>query len=142
MPSYFSYIGELNSPEFFWNDIPDDKFKLGNTPERIVPKGFSISLGLAPEMVSHWSKKAGLEGKQLDWGAWGMMVRKSDLESIWKEAREQGLQDQNEWQKFWEEIEALQDGEMYVLVIGEKLANANVEQLGRSKDTERAWEAV
>jgi hypothetical protein len=118
MPSYFSYIGKLNSPGFFWNDIPPEA-NSGNTPARIIPKEFSLGLGFAPGIVSYWSEKAGLEGKQLDWGAWGLLARKSDLEAIWKEAKEERWQDQKEWQKFWEEIQALPDGETYVLVVAE-----------------------
>jgi hypothetical protein len=118
MPSYFSYIGKLNSPGFFWKDIPPEA-NSGNTPARIVPKEFSLGLGFAPGIVSYWSKKANLESKQLDWGAWGLQARKSDLVAIWQEAKQEPFQDQKEWQKFWEEIEALPDDEIYVLVVAE-----------------------
>lgn len=40
MPSYFSYVGKLDSPDFFWNDIPDAKFRVGNTPHRILPADY------------------------------------------------------------------------------------------------------
>lgn len=119
MPSYFSYIGKLNSPGFFWNEIPDENYRSGNTPARIIPKEFSLGLGFAPEIVKYWSEKAGLEGKDLDWGACGLRAGKSDSEAIWKEAKERRWQDQDEWQKFWEEIAALPDDEMYVLVVAE-----------------------
>jgi hypothetical protein len=118
VPSYFSYIGKLNSPGFYWNEIPPAA-NPGNTPARLIPKDSSSGLGFAPGIVSYWSKKAGLEGKQLDWVAWGLLVRKADLEAIWKEAKEQRWQDQKEWQKFWDEITALPDDEMYVLVVAE-----------------------
>ena len=118
MPSYFSYIGKLNSPGFFWNDIPPEA-NSGNTPQRIVPKEFSLGLGFGPGIVKHWSENAGLESKVLDWGACGLLARKSDLEAIWKEAKEERWQDQTEWKRFWDEIEALPEDEMYVLVVAE-----------------------
>ena len=117
MPGYFSYIGELDCPGFFWNEIPEDKGRTGNTPDRIIPKGFSLGLGFGPGVVEHWKKKACLEGKQLDWGAWGIKVRKSDLEMIWKDQKDTTAQ--MEWLKYWDEIQALRDDETYVLIVAE-----------------------
>jgi hypothetical protein len=120
MPSYFSYIAKLDSPGFFWNDPPDEKFRHGNTPEKIIPQGFSLGLGFAPGVVDYWVKKTGLEGKQIDWGAWGMIVRKTDLEMIWKtEKEDRRWLDEKEWLKIWNEIELLQDDEKYLLVVAE-----------------------
>jgi len=114
---YFSYIGKLDCAGFFWNDIPEDKYRSGNTPDRIVPKEFSLGLGFAPGVVEHWRKKAGLEGKQLDWGAWGLIVRKSDMLMIWQEEKDTTIKE--EWQRYWVEIQSLQDDETYVLIVAE-----------------------
>ncbi len=120
MPRFFSYIGKLDSPGFFWNDIPDAKFRMGNTPQRIVPAQFSLGLGFGPEALDYWAKQSGLEGQQIDWAAWGLIVRKSDLEKIWKWKKEnERWHDEKEWLGFWNEIEALSDDEKYVLVVAE-----------------------
>jgi hypothetical protein len=41
------------------------------------------------------------------------------LPGIWKETKERRWVDQKEWQEFRDEIEALPDDEMYVLVVAE-----------------------
>jgi hypothetical protein len=80
MPTYYSYIARLDTPGFFWNDIPDEKYRLGNTPgSQIIPQDYG-DLGYSPGYIGYWSKKAGFEGKQIDWGAWGMVLRKSELD--------------------------------------------------------------
>ena len=120
MPRYFSYIGKLDSPGFFWDDIPDAKFRSGNAPVRIVPAGFSLGLGFGPGVVDYWVKERGWEGKQIDWAAWGLVVRKADLEDIWLWKKEnEGRKDEREWVGFWNEIEGLRDDEKYVLVVAE-----------------------
>jgi hypothetical protein len=119
MPTYFSYIGKLDSPGFFWNDIPEEAGRTGNTPNRIIPREFSLGLGFAPEAVEYWVKKYRWEGKQLDWGAWGVIVGKADLEAIWKKRKEMKLWTDQEWLEIWEQIEALEDGPKYVLVVAE-----------------------
>jgi len=121
MPGYFSYLGKLDSPGFFWKEIPDANFGTGNTPDRIIPKEWD-GLGFAPGLINSWTKEHGLDGMQIDWGAWGMIVRKSDIEAIWKEQKdpnERPWQDEKKWQSIWEQIETLQDDETYVLVVAE-----------------------
>ena len=117
MPRYFSYIGRLDSPDFFWSDIPDDKFRRGNTPKRIIPVGFSLGLGFAPETVTEWGEKQGFEGKQLDWGGWGMIMSKADLEVLWNTQKDRD--EEKSWLGVWNEIQALPDGDKYVLVVME-----------------------
>jgi hypothetical protein len=120
MPRYFSYIGKLDSPGFFWDEIPDSKFRSGNTPERVVPAGFSLGLGFGPGVVDHWVKERGLEGKQIDWSAWGLLVCRSDMEDIWKWKRDgERWRDEEEWLEFWNQIHGLHDKERYVLVVAE-----------------------
>jgi hypothetical protein len=120
MPRYFSYVGKLDDPEFSWNDIPDARFRTGNTPARIVPVGFSLGLGFGPGVVDYWVKEKGFEGKQIDWAAWGLIVRKSDLESIWNWKKDsERWHDEKEWVEFRNEIQALPDDGTYVLVVAE-----------------------
>jgi hypothetical protein len=120
MPGYFSYIAKLDSPGFSWDETPSDRFPSGNTPGPvIIPAGFSLGLGFAPEAIDHWVKKNGWEGKQLDWGAWGVIVRKADIEAIWKVEKEKRWTDQQEWLKIWDQIEMLDDDQRYVLVVAE-----------------------
>ncbi len=119
MPTYFSYIGKLDSPGFFWNDIPEEAGRTGNTPDKIIPKDFSLGLGFAPEAIDYWVKQNGWEGKQLDWGAWGVIVSKGDLEAIWKREKEKKKWTDKEWLEIWEQIEMLEDGPKYVLVVAE-----------------------
>jgi hypothetical protein len=85
----------------------------------IIPAGFSLGLGFAPEAIDHWANKHGWEAKQLDWGAWGVIVRKADIEAIWKVEKEKRWTDQKEWLKIWEQIEMLEDDQKYVLVVAE-----------------------
>jgi hypothetical protein len=61
-----------------------------------------------------------LEGKQIDWAAWALIVHKSDVESIWKWKKDsERWLDEKEWLEFWNEIQALHDDERYVLVVAE-----------------------
>ena len=120
MPGYFSCIAKLDSPGFVWDEIPSDKFPSGATPGPvIIPAGFSLGLGFAPEAIDYWVKKNGWVAKQLDWGAWGVIVSKADIEAIWKVEKEKRWTDQKEWLAIWEQIEKLADGEKYVLVVAE-----------------------
>src|SRR3984957_16738550 len=119
MPSYFSYIGKLDSPGFFWNDIPEEAGRTGNTPDKIIPRDFSLGLGFAPEAIDYWVKEKGWEGKQLDWGAGGGIVGKADLEGIWKRQKDKKLWTEKEWLEIWEQIEILADDQKYVLVVTE-----------------------
>ena len=119
MPGYFSYIGKLDSPGFFWNDIPEEAGRTGNTPDKIIPQDFSLGLGFAPEAIDYWMETNGWEGKQLDWGAWGVIVGKADLEAIWKRQKETKLWTEKEWLGIWEQIEMLEEDQKYVLVVAE-----------------------
>jgi hypothetical protein len=121
MPGYFSYVAKFDSPGFFWDNIPDENFRTGNTPgPRIIPAEFSEGLGFAPGVVDYWAKKSGLQGKQLDWGGWGIIVSKADMEMIWKtEETDRRWLDEKEWLDIWNQIEKLDDGEKYVLVVAE-----------------------
>ncbi|MGO8818546.1 MAG: hypothetical protein ACLQVG_28210 [Terriglobia bacterium] len=61
-----------------------------------------------------------MEVKQIDWGAWGMIVRKTYLEMIWKtEKEDRRWQDEKEWLEVWNEIGMLRDDQKYILVVAE-----------------------
>jgi hypothetical protein len=121
--SYFSYIGKLNSPNFFWDDIPDAAYRRGNTPNRIIPEppGWA-GLGFAPGLIRQWSEAHGLPAKQTDWGAWCMIVRKPDIQAIWQEEKplpNRSPSLEKEWESIRYQIEKLSDEETYVLVVAE-----------------------
>jgi hypothetical protein len=119
MPTYYSYVARLDSPGFFWNDIPDDRYRFGNTPRPIILPTEDGGLGLAPEFIDDWSKKAGLHAQQIDWGAWGMALRKSDLKTIWNSYKEYAPWKKGYWLSVWNQIELLPDDQDYILVVME-----------------------
>jgi hypothetical protein len=120
MPRYFSYIGKLDCPGFFWNDLPDQNFRTGNTPEKIIPRKFSLGLGFPPEAIDYWAKKLGTEGKQIDWAGWGVIVSKADLQTIWKRVEGRRLEGEEQWPDIWNAIEMLDESQKYVLVVAEE----------------------
>ncbi len=117
---FFSYVGKLDSPDFFWDDIPDAKFRVGNTPHRLIPTDFG-DMWFTPDALKYWANTSGFEEKQIDWSAWGIVVRKSDLEMIWKSKTDYMPWDKDEWQRIWLEIEGLEDDQKYVLVSAESV---------------------
>jgi len=116
MPSYTSYIGRLRSPDFFWDDIPDSKFRLGNSPAKVIPEQYG-NLGYSPLFIEQWSKEHGLEAKQIDWGGWGMEATKADLQLIWNDNRDYLPWGKDTWQTISEQIGKLSDDQKYVLVV-------------------------
>ncbi len=68
--SYFSYIGKLNSPGFFWNDVPPEA-NSGNTPTRIIPKEFSLGLGFCTRNCQLLERESGLGGQAARLGSLG-----------------------------------------------------------------------
>ena len=68
-------------------------------------------------MIRDWGKNHGYEGEQIDWSAWGMIVRKADIEMIWQ--GEKATTIEKEWTGIWNEIQMLRDDEKYVLIVAE-----------------------
>ena len=71
------YIGHLDSPEngnFKWEGGDWN----GNIPHRISPQFFPNAHD-AFQKILDWTHSSDWEGKQLDWGAWGIKMRKQDL---------------------------------------------------------------
>jgi hypothetical protein len=75
--SYFSYIGDLDDPDFHWDD-PARAPSAGNLPRRIVPAAFgSVDVD---RLVLREQIETGIrEGKRLDWGAWGVKMTGQEL---------------------------------------------------------------
>ncbi len=119
MPSYFSYIGKLNSPGFFWNDIPPEANSRATHPRRSYRRTFLSVSALRPKLSVIGARRRAWKANSSIGEPGSLLARKSDLEAIWKEAKEWRWRDQKEWQEYWEEIEALPEDEMYVLVVAE-----------------------
>jgi hypothetical protein len=115
--SYSSYVGRLDSEDFFWEDIPDQKYRLGNIPHRLLPDhGADLPFGRGT--IEHWSTVIGRDVRQLDWGAWGLALSKRELQTIW-EADDKSPSGLRYWQKIADQIDALPDEATYVLVVAE-----------------------
>ncbi len=117
MPRYDSFIGKLKTPGFYWKDIPDDRFRTGNQPARLVPTEWFESLGMAPYFTEKKIEEDGFEGRQIDWGSWAIIVRKSDCAEIW--SNRDFARDAQRWDKISKEIDALAEDEEYLLVVTE-----------------------
>lgn len=88
MTVYFSYIGDLDDPDFQWDDPPQSP-SASNLPRRLVPAD-------PPR------------GRQLDWGAWGMVMTGAALAEMFGAAH-----------RYADAIAALDRDTAYVLVAGE-----------------------
>jgi len=119
MPAYYSYIAKLDSPGFFWNDITESAFRLGNTPRpRIIPQAYG-TLGYSPAFIDHLTKDGRFQGKQIDWGAWGVLLAKSDLQTLWQTNKDKHPWSKESWLEIWNQIETLDDRQTYILVVAE-----------------------
>ncbi len=77
---YFSYIGDIDDPEFHW-DKPDDAPSGGNLPRRIVPQQFQ-NLGVGVDFMRQMVKEQRYGARQLDWGAWGLKMTGAELREL------------------------------------------------------------
>jgi hypothetical protein len=83
MTSHFSYIGDLDDPEFFWDDPPDEAFRTGNLPRRLIPREKHESLHISAYFVMQLIKDGRYVGRQIDWSAWGMKMTGVQLQEFW-----------------------------------------------------------
>jgi len=118
--SYFSYIGRLDSPKFCWDEIPDAVYASAiaqpHHPSRVGKPRLRAGIHLPLQ------RRTGCASQQIDWGAWGWAVRKSDLEAIWQEQKwspNSSAYGNTEWQSLGDQIGALSDDETYLLVVAE-----------------------
>ena len=97
---HFSYIGALAGEDFSWDAASGASS--GKLPPRLVPREKTRDIGVAPDWI--WQRiREGNDGKQLDWGAWGVKMTGAELRATLGAAG----------------LEALSDDETYVLVAGE-----------------------
>ena len=78
MTTYFSYVGAIDDPGFFWDD-PNAQPKVGILPRRLVPAKKWDSLSVSIFYVIRLIEEGRHEGKQLDWGAWGLKMTGREL---------------------------------------------------------------
>jgi hypothetical protein len=77
---YFSYVGDIDDPDFQW-DKPEDAPSGGNLPRRVVPEQFR-SLGVGVGFMQQMVKEQRYEARQLDWGAWGLKMTGAELREL------------------------------------------------------------
>lgn len=88
MPTYTSYIADIDAPGFYWDDIPDEKYRLGNSPPRLVPKEWYIDLPFSYFWLSKQIESGKFQGKQFDWGGWGIVIQKADILLLLREQQD------------------------------------------------------
>lgn len=116
---YFSYVGDFYDPELQWAD-PSKAASSSNLPRRIVPKERGVDLGISVSWVIQKAKEGAYEGKQLDWGAWGLKMTGRQIQELVTDPP-----GQPEAHAAWfsasvaTEIAALTPERFYVLVAGE-----------------------
>lgn len=101
MTAYISYIGDIESPDFSW-DNPSHATRL---PRRVIPPGASDSLGVDVLVVKQAIKEGRYAGKQLDWGAWGLKLTGGEVRALLRNKPEI--------------LSALDENKLYVLVVAE-----------------------
>ncbi len=122
MPSYTTYVGRLDCPGFYWDDIPDEKYRIGNTPLPVHGLGPADRplRGSLPRAAQKRVEAGIWELRPLDWGAWGIRVHKQDLEAMWLEEKAIMANDRFAYPDHWDDvakrIAALESGVAYVLV--------------------------
>ena len=121
MPHYRSYIADKNGPIFFWDNIPNEKIS-GNLPDRLVPPEWHENLGFNYFWINEQIESGAFLGKQLDWGAWGIEVTKADALAIWEGCKDDypHANWKARWAKIKSQIEALDVGKQYVIVVAEE----------------------
>ena len=101
----FCYIGDPDDPNFQWDDPEDDKYRIGNTPRRLVPRQIGVRLDFLIEHIWKMVRSGEFDGRQIDWGAWGLKMMGAQIQGLLK--ADCG---------FAEEIAALDASKHYVLV--------------------------
>ena len=98
---HFAYIGALTGGDFDWEK--GSPGLTSNMPPRLVPREKGRNLGVALQWVWDQMRSGTYEGKQLDWGAWGLKMTGAQLRGALGTTA----------------LEELLDSEVYVLVAGE-----------------------
>lgn len=77
---YFSYVGDIDDPEFHW-EKPEDAPPGGNLPRRVVPDDYA-SLGVGVKFMERMIREQRYGARQLDWGAWGLKMTGAELREL------------------------------------------------------------
>ena len=107
MTVYFSFIGDLDDPTFQWDNPPDSP-SASNLPRRLVPADPLEDIGVSALWTLEQAKADPSRAKQLDWGAWGMVMTGAALVEMFGPTH-----------RYAETIAALDPTKRYVLVAGE-----------------------
>lgn len=116
MPSYQCYIAKIDTPGFYWKDIPDKSFRSGNSPPRLCPKSWADDLPFGYRWIKNKIDSGEAIGKQIDWGGWAIVVTKAQalawLDEVQQESRF------GNYQSLIDEINlTLKDKANYLLVV-------------------------
>jgi hypothetical protein len=96
---------------------PDEIYRRGNQPARLVPSVWHESLGFGPLFIIEKIAAREFPGQQIDWGSWAIQVRKADCTRIWEEVSLTPRANRERCESIMEEIEALPEDEAYLLVV-------------------------
>ena len=107
MGIHFSFIGDLDDPAFLWVN-PDGAPSSGNLPRRLIPPEPYKSLGVGVSWVLQMIKEGRYDGRQLDWGAWGLKMTGREIRALLVDADTPAAM-----------FSKLDDDKPYVLVAGE-----------------------
>ena len=79
----FSYVGDIDDPDFSWEAPPDATSP--RLPRRIAPRdrwAHFEALHVGVSWVRRMIEEGRYEGRQLDWGAWGLKMNGHELQAI------------------------------------------------------------
>ena len=79
----FSYVGDLDDPDFHW-ERPGDATG-SNLPRRITPQdrwAHFDALRVGLDWVLRMIAEGRYDGRQLDWGAWGLKMTGRELQAL------------------------------------------------------------
>lgn len=107
MTVYFSYISDLNDPDFRWDDPPSSA-SASNLPRRLVPADPLEDIGVSTSWMTNRAEANPQHCKRLDWGAWGMVLTGAALAEMFGSAH-----------RHLDAISALDRDTAFVLVAGE-----------------------
>lgn len=79
MTHYFSYVGDLDDPDFAWDDPALATHRHINLPRRLVPSEPHESLGISILWLMQEIESGRLDGKKVDWGAWAVRMTGAEL---------------------------------------------------------------
>jgi len=79
MTAYFSYVGDLDDPDFEWDDPALATHRHINLPRRLVPSAPHESFGISILWLMREIEAGRLKGKQIDWGAWAARMTAAEI---------------------------------------------------------------